>query len=102
MPITTKRYLPDGSTRAIWDDTQGERERAQGVIPQRASRIEAITEGPKRGQFHVDFSLLAVCTGNDEFRICLVETFKDYGAANRAEVEWLRKNWVLSPISPKS
>lgn len=90
-----KRYLPDGTTRSVWDDATASREREHGVIPQRASRIEVITEGPQRGLFHVDFSLLADATGDERFRICLRETFEDYAAANRREVEWLHQNWVL-------
>jgi hypothetical protein len=97
---TLKRYLSDGSTRAVWDDAQGPRERKQGVFPQRASRIEVIMEGPKRGQFHVDFTLLAECTGKQEYCVCLVQTYHDYGAANRAEVEWLTQHWVLKPEEP--
>lgn len=94
QPIV-KRYLPDGDTRAVWADAVASREREHGVIPQRASRIEVITEGPQRGMFHVDFSLLADVTGDDRFRICLLETFEDYAKANAAEVAWLHKNWVL-------
>lgn len=93
--MTVKRYMPDGTTRAIWNDALGDRERAGGVIPQRASRIEVILEGPRRGQFHVDFSLLAQATRDTGYCVCLVQTFTDYGAANRAEVEWLQQNWVL-------
>lgn len=94
--ITLKRYLPTGQTRAIWSDTQGARERKAGVIPQRASRIEVITEGPQRGKFHVDFSLLAEATGDDRFRVCLPKTYESYAAANRAEITWLANNWVLA------
>lgn len=90
-----KRYLPDGSTRVIWHDTVGDRERHHGAIPQRASRIEVIPEGPQRGRFHVDFSLLAEATGDDSYRVCLVQTFERYDAANAAEVAWLEQNWVL-------
>lgn len=98
--MITKRYLPDGSTRAIWDDAVGGRERHQGVIPQRASRIEVIPDGPKRGLFHVDFTLLAEAVQDDSYRVCLVQTFENYGDANKAEVEWLRKNWVLTASTP--
>lgn len=90
-----KRYLPTGETRSVWNDAVASREREHGVLPQRASRIEVITEGPKRGLFHVDFSLLADVTGDERFRICLREAFVDYSAANAAEVAWLHDNWVL-------
>lgn len=95
----TKRYMPDGSTRAIWDDAVGDRERQAGVIPQRASRIEVVQEGPSRGRFCVDFSLLADATGREEFRICLTQTFKSYAEANRAEVAWLKQNFILEGLT---
>lgn len=94
-----KRYLPDATTRAVWDDSVAPRERAAGVIPQRASRIEVIQDGPQRGKFHVDFSLLAEATGDDSLRLCLVRTFDEYSQANRAEVQWLHDNWVMHGCS---
>lgn len=90
-----KRYLPDGSVRAIWDDRTGDRERRQGLVPGRASRIEVVPEGPKAGLFHVDFSPLADLTGDDRYRACLAQTFASYTEANRAEVAWLLENYVM-------
>ena len=94
MPKLLKAYRRDG-TRAIWSDQVAPSFRATGVIPQRASRVEVITEGPQRGLFHVDFSLLADATGDDRLRVCLVKPFLSYNAAVAAEVAWLEQNWVL-------
>ena len=95
---TIKRYLLDGSTRMIWDDRLGDRERSLGVFPQRASRIEVITSGPHRGRFFVDFSPLAEVTRDTRFRQCLSQTFAGYAEANQAEVRWLLNNWVLAGV----
>ncbi len=94
--VIVKRYLPGGETRQVWHDDVGDRDRDQGVLPQRASRIEVIPEGPQRGRFHVDFSLLAEATGDDSYRVCLLQTFDRYSDANAAEVLWLEQNWVLA------
>jgi hypothetical protein len=96
-----KRYMPDGSTRAVWDDSQAARERRHGAIPSRASRIEVITAGPNRGRFHVDFSLLADLTGVASHQICLLETFEAYTEANRREVAWLHTNYILGGVTAR-
>lgn len=93
---TIKRYLPTGETRAIWDDSQARRERRQGGRPARASRIEAIPDGPRAGLFHVDFTPLAELTGEPAHRCCLPQTFDAHGDAVRAEVAWLVENYVLA------
>lgn len=91
-----KRYLPGGETRQIWHDALADRARSRGVIPQRASRVEVIPDGQQRGRFSVDFSLLADATGDDSYRVCLVQTFDRYSDAVAAEVAWLERNWVLA------
>lgn len=101
MKKILKRYMPDGSVRGIWDDSTAKRERSQGSVPHRASRIEAIEEGPNAGLFHVDFTPLAEMTGRDEFRLCLARAFESYEEARRAEVEWLTHNYVLEGL-PKA
>ncbi len=98
MQNLLKRYLPDGTTRAVWRDAVGPQERRHGVIPQRASRIEVIPVGPQRGRFYVDFTPLAEATGNDTYRVCLLQTFESYSVANTTEVAWLEQNWVLSGL----
>lgn len=94
--MIAKRYLPDGSTRAIWVDSQANRERRQGVVPFRASRIEVIPTGTLAGRFHVDFTPLAEETQDNTYRCCLLPTFLLYGDANRAEVAWLEANFILA------
>ena len=90
-----KRYLPNGDTRQIWHDDVADRERANNVVPKRASRVEVIDQGPQLGRFHVDMSPLADATGDDTYRVCLVQTFNRYSDAIKAEVLWLEQNWVL-------
>lgn len=90
-----KAFLPSGETRAIWSDQVAASFRKKGIIPQRASRVEVIQDGPSRGKFHVDFSLLADATGDERYRVCLSQAFESYADAVAAEVEWLTGNWVL-------
>lgn len=93
-----KRYLPTGETRAVWDDSQAARERAQGVIPRRASRVEVVESGPNLGRFHVDFSPLAAATGDPAHLVCLPRTFGGYSEAVEAEVAWLHENYVRARV----
>lgn len=90
-------FRPDGSKRAVWSDMNAQVFRDAGVIPQRASRVEVITEGVHRGRFHVDFTLLAEATGDPTYAACLVTPFDSYTDAVAAEVAWLEKNFVLPP-----
>lgn len=92
---TILRFLPSGQVRGIYTDEIPLRQILPGVMPQRASRVEVIPEGPHRGKFHVDFTLLAEMTGNDDYRVCLARPFDSYKEAVAAEVEWLRVNYVL-------
>ena len=87
-----KRYLPTGETRAIYTDARRHLLRNEEV--DRASLINPIKDGPKRGCFYVDFSLLADATGDDRYRLCLTETFETYTEANQAEVAWLEANYI--------
>lgn len=88
-------HRPDGSRRAIWTDAVAQSFREAGCIPRRASRVEVIEDGPRRGQFHVDFSLLAEHLRRPEFQVCLVKTFDSYSAAVQAEVAWLQIHFLL-------
>ena len=90
-----KCFRPNGEIRGIWNDQTGPGFRTHGAIPQRASRVEVIQEGPSRGMFYVDFSPLADITGDDRYRCCLAEVFESYSRAVATEVEWLTKYWVL-------
>jgi hypothetical protein len=88
-------YRPDGTKRAVWSDQAAPSFRKAGVIPERASRVEVIRDGPNRGKFSVDFSLLADLTKDERFRVSLSRPFESYAAAVAAEVAWLEANWVL-------
>lgn len=94
MPELLAVYRPDATKRAIWTDGAGPALRAGGAIPERASRIEVIREGPFRGLFSVDFSLLAEVTSDPRYAVCLVRPYAQYGDANKAEVEWLRRHFL--------
>lgn len=89
-----KRYFGSGDTIAIWNDDRAATARRHGIIPQRASRIEVVQDGPRRGRFYVDFSLLADALGDDSYRVCLSQTYERYDVANAAEVVWLEQNVV--------
>ena len=86
--------LPCGEARAVYDDRFPFRKAFPQTIPRRASQIEVIEEGSRRGEFCVSFALLAAQTGNPAHTVCLAETFESYDAARRAEVAWLMENYV--------
>lgn len=96
MSMITKRYLPDGSTRSVWSDSQKIRERRYGSRIFRGSNIEVIESGARAGLFHVDFTPLAVATGNDSYRCCLLRTFDGRSEAERHEIAWLNRFYVLA------
>lgn len=61
----------------------------------RASRVEVVEVGPNCGRFYVDLSLLSELSGNPELCVCLVDTFDTHTAAVAAEVEFIKRNWLL-------
>ncbi len=89
-------FLPDGTMKAIWDDSSGFDPRRVLGKPRRASRIEVIEGGPHDGEFSVDMSLLGGITGNPAHFVCLLPTYRSYQAANQAEIAWLKQNWVAA------
>ncbi len=95
MVTLLKAYRADGTVRAIWRDVLGPNLRHLGFLPQRASRIEVVEEGPHRGKFHVDMTLLAELTANPEFAVCFSQTFDSHTEAVAAEVAFIEKNWML-------
>lgn len=98
-PRLLKAYRSDGTTRAIWQDQIGDSLRKAGAIPRRASRVEVIPDGPNRGNFHVDLTLLSEITGNPKFAVCLTKTFESYSEAVAAEVKFIEHNWVLEGVN---
>jgi hypothetical protein len=84
--MASTAYLPGGGLRKIFET----RDRGRyGAVPRRASRVEVIQEGPQRGRFFVDFSLLG-----DEYQLCLLSTFDDHDEAVTAERSWLDRHWL--------
>lgn len=89
-------FRPDGEVRTVFSDAAAPVLRRLGAFPQRASRVEVIADGPHRGLFHVDFSLLAGITGRSDHAVCLARPFATHAEAVAAEVAWLRQNWILA------
>jgi hypothetical protein len=81
------RFLPGGGVRKLFAAV--DRQTYPGLIPQRASRVEVIQEGPLRGRFSVEFLELPGLTP-----CCLVETFEDHAAGVRAEQTYLKEQWL--------
>jgi hypothetical protein len=90
-----KAYRPDGTIRAVWQDATAPGFRRAGVVPERASRVEVIREGPNRSLFHVDFTLLAEATAAPELEVCLTRAFESHTEAVAAEVAWIERNWLI-------
>jgi len=85
------RFKPGGGVRKLFET--GDRLRL-GAIPRRASRVEVVTQdGPRFGQFFVDFSPLG-----EDYQFCLTRTFDDYGEAVHAEQVWLEQHWVMEGL----
>lgn len=57
-----------------------------------------IPDGPNRGRFHVDLSLLAEISNDPKFQVCLAQTFDSYSEAVAAEVKFIEHNWVLQGV----
>lgn len=61
-----------------------------------------IPDGPNRGKFHVDLTLLSEIAGNPRFAVCLTKTFDSYAEAVAAEVRFIEQNWVLEGTHGKN
>lgn len=85
---------PTGEVRAVYDDRFPFRKAFPQTIPRRASQIEVVEAGSRRGEFCVSFALLAIQTGEASHAVCLVSTFESYDDARRAEVAWLEDNFL--------
>lgn len=88
--------IQDGELRAIVQDDLDipDLVASLGVLPDRASSIEIVKEGPKRGHWMVEFSPLANSLGDPFYRCCLVECFRKRSDAIAAEVVWLQENFL--------
>jgi hypothetical protein len=61
---------------------------------QRASSIEPIQDGSKRGWWHVDLTPLFVTTGDVKYACCLLQLFPTRSQALKAEVDWLEVHFL--------
>ena len=95
MATSIKSYRPDGSARAIWSKPFARVFRDHGIMPVRGSNVIAITENCNKGWFHVDFTALALITGDERFAVCLREPYETHEEAVAAEHAWLIQNWVM-------
>lgn len=79
--------MEDGTIRKLFDS---EDRQLFGAVPKRASNVLVAEDGPRYGQFYVDFTALF-----EDHGFCLLDTFEDYDKAVAAEREWLKQNWIL-------
>ena len=93
--MAIRRYLPDGSVRAVWPKADAGALRGVGV-PVRAGQILVVAEpGPYAGFFYADLSPLADLTGDPRHRVCLYPPRAEYAAANAAEEAFVTRAYVL-------
>jgi len=95
-----RRYLPGGDARGVFDDDLAYLHRNGPAELVRASRVEAVPEGKRKGEFFVDFSPIADFLHDDSKRVCLTKTFATHRAAVSSEVAWLKEQFVLAPVTP--
>lgn len=98
-----KRFMPDGDVRCIVTDNNARRERSQGLRFTRASNVEVAVDGDGKevgsSLYCVDFTRLSEFTGRNEFAVCLLNLFETHGDAVKAEVEWLKTNYIMEGLS---
>ncbi len=93
-----RRYMPDGSVRAVWPKTGADLLRGVGT-PVRAGQILVVEAGPWAGFFYADLSPLADLTTDDRHRVCLYPPQSDYSAANAAEEAYVQRHYVLEGLT---
>jgi hypothetical protein len=94
-----RRYMPDGSVRAIWPKADAGFLREIGR-PVRAGQILVVEEpGPLAGFFYADLSPLADLTGDRRHRVCLCPPKSEYSAANADEEAYVLRHYVLTGLN---
>lgn len=97
--MAIRRYMPDGSVRAVWPKQGADVLRGVGT-PVRAGQILVIEEpGPHAGFFYADLSPLADLTGDDRFRVCLWPPRSEYADANADEEAFVTRHYVLQGLN---
>lgn len=88
--------IEDGELRAILGDDVDSPELCDSLDApvQRASSIEPIVEGSRRGWWQVDFMPLFKTTGDVQYACCLSQLFSSKAEALLAEVKWLEKHFL--------
>ena len=98
--MAIRRYMPDGSVRAVWPKANAGVLRDVGV-PVRAGQILVVAEpGPHAGFFYADLSPLADLTGDYHHRVCLYPPLPEYAQANAAEEAYVQRHYVLEGLRP--
>lgn len=90
--LKTIRYYPGGGLRKIYEPSD---KRLHGLVGRRGSNIHIVDAPGKEfdGEYLVDFSALG-----DSYQFCMLKTFKIRDNAVKAELDWLRKNWILEGL----
>ncbi len=94
-----RRYMPDGSVRAVWPKGNAGVLRDVGA-PVRAGQILVVDPpGPYAGWFYADLSPLADLTEDRRHRVCLYPPQPEYAQANAAEEAYVLRTYVLEGLS---
>lgn len=93
-----RRYMPDGSIRAVWPKQGAGLHREIGT-PVRVGQILVIEEPCLVvGFFYADLSPLADLTGNDKHRVCLWPPKREYAEANADEEAYVTREYVMEGL----
>lgn len=82
---------PGGEVRTVHDDNYDFAAAHGQSVPRRASHVEPVPDGPRAGQWFVDFTPLGT-----EFQYCLWPTFVRRDHALAAEVKHLQESWLTT------
>lgn len=96
--MAIRRYMPDGSVRAVWPK-QGAALLREVGSPVRAGDIRVIEEpGPFHEFFYADLSKLAELTGDASHEVCLWPPKLEYADANADEEAYVLRHYVLEGL----